>query len=108
MWSIPFLPLLRKNMPLTYNSEALIRKMGLRRWREGDKWRKQHQHIYTIVCEIDSWREVPHSELSLALCDDPDAGMGTGEGGARGRGYMCNYRWFTLLYGRNQHNSVKN
>ena len=38
-------------MHLTYNSEALIRKMGLRRWREGDKWRKQHQHIYTIVCK---------------------------------------------------------
>ena len=29
------------------------------------------------------------------------------EGGSRGRGCMYTYGWFTLLYGRNQHNTVK-
>lgn len=28
---------------------------GKRKW---DKWRKQHQHIHTIMCKIDSWREI--------------------------------------------------
>ena len=27
--------------------------------------------------------------------------------GSRGRGYMYTYGWFTLMYGRNQHNMVK-
>ena len=30
-----------------------------------------------------------------------------GERGSTGRGYKCNCGWFTLLYGRNQHNIVK-
>ena len=30
-----------------------------------------------------------------------------GEGGSRGREYMYNHEWFKLLYGRNQHNTVK-
>ena len=33
--------------------------------------------------------------------------MGTLKGGSRGRGYMCTYGWFMLLYSRNKHNIVK-
>ena len=32
---------------------------------------------------------------------------GTWEGGSERRGYMCNYGWFMLLYGRNPHKNVK-
>ena len=32
---------------------------------------------------------------------------GTWEGGSRGRGLMYPYGWFILMYGRNQHNIVK-
>ena len=37
-------------------------------------------------------------------------GVGWGgewEGGSRGRGHMYAYAWFTLLYGRNQHNIIQ-
>ena len=37
-------------------------------------------------------------------------GLGWGgkwEGGSRGRGHVYTYDWFMLLYGRNQHNTVK-
>ena len=40
-------------------------------------------------------------ETSLVLCDDLEGWDGTREG----RGYMYNYSWFTLLYGRNQYNT---
>ena len=33
--------------------------------------------------------------------------MGRGEEGSRGRWSMYNYDWFALLFGRNQHNIVK-
>lgn len=37
-----------------------------------------------------------------------EVGWGGGwKGGSRGRGHMYTYGWFTLLYGRNQHNTVK-
>ena len=32
---------------------------------------------------------------------------GRWEGGSRGRGHMYTYGWFMLMYGRNQHNIVK-
>ena len=44
-------------------------------------------------------------ELKLGLRDNlagPD-----GEGGSQGRGNTCTYGWFMLMYGRNQHNIVK-
>ena len=44
------------------------------------------------------------------LCDDQeegDSGGGVWKGGSRGRGQMYIYGWCTLLYGRNQHNTVK-
>ena len=34
-------------------------------------------------------------------------GWGKWKGSSRGRGYMYTYSWFMLLYGRNQHNIVK-
>ena len=49
-------------------------------------------------------------ELNSILCDDLVGRMGVREweGGSRGRGHMCIYRWFFLLYGRNQHDIVSN
>ena len=41
---------------------------------------------------------IQHRELSLALCDDPEA---------RGRGSMYTYSCFTLSYSGNQHNNAK-
>ena len=46
-------------------------------------------------------------ELTLALSDDLEGQDKGKEGGLRRRGYIYNYDWFELLYGRNQHNIVK-
>ena len=37
------------------------------------------------------------------LCDNQQGW----KGGSRGRGHMCTYHWFMLIYGRNQHNTGK-
>ena len=50
-------------------------------------------------------KAVKRREPSLVLCDICKGG---GEGGTRVRLYMCTCSWFTLLYGRNQHDTVKN
>ena len=48
------------------------------------------------------------AELTLVLCDNLGVGWGgRWEGGSRGRGHMYTYGWSMLLYGRNQHNIVK-
>ena len=33
--------------------------------------------------------------------------MGGGGGSSEGRGFMCTYSWFTVLYSRNEHNIIK-
>ena len=55
----------------------------------------------------DGWWEaaVRHRELKPLLCDDLEGSMGVV--GGRLKKYMCIYGWFTLLYGRNLHNIVK-
>ena len=66
--------------------------------------------IYTLPCKIDSqWEAAPwHRELSLVLWQPVVVGWGwRWERSSRGRGPMYIYGWFTLLYGRNQHNIVK-
>ena len=50
--------------------EQSCRHSGRRK--EWDKWRKQHQHMYTSMCKTGSWLEaaIEHRKPSLALCDD--------------------------------------
>ena len=59
------------------------------------------------MCTVESWWEVAvwHREPNLVLCDNIE-GWDEGEVGRRikRRGV---YDWLTLLYGRNQHNIVK-
>ena len=58
---------------------------------------------------MDSWWEVAVCTGSPVWCSVMTlrGRMEGQEGGSRGRGYKCNCGWFTLLYGRNQHNIVK-
>ena len=44
-------------------------------------------------------------ELKPGLCNNLE-GWDV-EGGSRGRGRMYTYGWFMLMFGRNQHNTVK-
>ena len=48
---------------------------------------------------------------SSVWCSVMTRGVGDGgvrwEAGSRGKGYTYTYGWFTTLYGRNQHNIVK-
>ena len=68
-------------------------------------------NMYITVCKIDSqWEfavwctELKPSALWLTRGVGWD---GRWEGGSRGRGHMFVYGWFMLMYGRNQHNIVK-
>ena len=66
---------------------------------------------YITTCETDSqWKfTVWHGELKSGALWQP-RGMGWSgrrEEGLRGRGHMCTYVWFMLMYGRHQHNIVK-
>ena len=48
------------------------------------------------------------SELKPVLCNNLKARKGwRWEGGSRERGHMYTYGWVMLMYGRNQHNTVK-
>ena len=61
------------------------------------KWTDSGNLLYMYV-----W----HRELNLVLCDNLEVKDGV-ERGWRGREHMCTYGWFMLLYGRSQHNIVK-
>ena len=65
--------------------------------------------IYTLPCvkQIASGKLLCNRELSSVLCDDHGVEWGGGEADSGGRRYMHTYGWFMLLYGRNQHNIVK-
>jgi len=56
-------------------------------------------------CKIDSQREfaVQHEELNLVLCDNLEGW----EGGSRRSGHMYTYGESMLMYGKKQHNTVK-
>ena len=62
------------------------------------------------------WRKVEQQEVGncsttqgaqYGVCDDLERWHQGLEEGSRGRGHIYNYDWFVLLYGRNQHNMVK-
>ena len=61
------------------------------------KWTDSGNLLYMYV-----W----HRELKLVLCDNLEVKDGV-ERGWRGREHICTYGWFMLLYGRSQHNIVK-
>ena len=63
---------------------------------------------YITICKIDSkWESaVWHRELSPEFCEKTVEGMGWERGlGRRGHVYICG--WFMFMYGRGQHNTVK-
>ena len=62
---------------------------------------------YITMCKIASQWEfaVWLRELQLGLCNNLDGW--DGEGGSRGRGHMSTHGWFMLIFGRNQHNTIK-
>ena len=90
----------------TENSYGLsIRRRG---W---DELREDHGNIYITMCEIDSQWEFALwcRKLKPSALWQP-RGVGWGgrwEGGSRGRRHMYTCGWFMLMYGRNQHNIVK-
>ena len=52
------------------------------------------------------WGQVKLRELSNWMLYNNLEGLGWGErweGGSRGRGHMCTYGWFMLIYSRNQY-----
>ena len=58
---------------------------------------------YTLPCKITS--ENLLCDSNLVLCDNVEGWDRVG--GSRGRGHMYTYGWFMLMYGKNQHNIVK-
>ena len=68
-----------------------------------EEWREQHENKDVTTCKVDSQWEfaIWLRELKLWPCDNLE-GWEMG-----GRGHVCTYGWFMLMYGRNQHNTVK-
>ena len=75
---------------------------GRRGWKS---WENSMDHIAT--CEIDSmWGfAVWHRELDPVLGENLERWGGGGAMRGRGRMYTCG--WFMLMYGRGQHNIIK-
>ena len=61
------------------------------------------------MCNIDSQWEFAawHRELRLVLCDNLEGWDGGGREVQEEEDIMYTYGWFVLIYGRNQHNIVK-
>ena len=82
-------------------------------WGEGESAMngESSMETYTTICKIDSQWEfaVWLGELKLGLGNNlEEVGWGgKWEGGSSGRGPMYIYGWFMLMFGRNQHSSVK-
>ena len=77
---------------------------------EGMMYGESNMETYITICKIDSQWEfaVWLRELKPGLCDNLE--MWDGVGGGKevqdgGDTYICG--WFMLIYGRNQHNIVK-
>ena len=82
-------------------------------WREKKtvaEMREQRWHIYTAVCETESRGEAAlwaqGAEPSALTTKGVGWGAGWGEGWERRR-HTCTCGWFTMFYGRSQHNTVK-
>ena len=87
-------------------------------------WREYHcyypmftQHGIFFPCLLKSFKalkgeifQVLMKMNDFLLCDNLEGWDGVGGGreeSPRGRGYMCTSGWFMLMYGRSQHNIVK-
>ena len=58
---------------------------------------------------IAKWKSAEYTEVKSGAKWQP-SGLGLGgrwEGASRGRGHVYTYVWFTLIYGRNEHDNVK-
>ena len=67
-------------------------------------------HIYTTMCKTDSYWEAGYMTQGTQLggLRWGPRGVGLeGEEGSRRSGYTYSYKWFLILYSRDQHNIVK-
>ena len=88
MWSIPFLPLLRKKYALHLQFWSPHKEDGFKK-REGERGTSGESHIsiHTLLC-VDGQLKgstAPWAQ-SGAFCDDTDAGMGQGREAPEGAG----------------------
>ena len=71
---------------------------------------ESNMEMHMIMCKIRSQWEfaVSRRELNQGLCDNLEGWDGEGGGGnTGGRGHVDAYRWFMLIFGRKQQNSIK-
>ena len=73
---------------------------------EWDEWREKHGNIHTATHKIANGNLLSDSKNSTRRLWYNLEGW-DGAGDPRGRGYTYTYGWFMLIYGRNQHNIVK-
>ena len=77
---------------------------------EQDERRERRGDVYTITCKPQPVGICPMTQRTQlgALWQPRGTGWsGRRKGGFRGSGHVYTYGWFTLMYGRNQHNIVK-
>ena len=68
------------------------------------------KHVYCHIKTDNQWEfAVWLREHKLGLCNNLEVweGMGSGREFQEGEFHMHTYGWFTVMYGRNQHNIVK-
>ena len=86
------------------------RFMDVRRGEEGEgrTYGESNMETYITTCKIDSQREfsVCLRELRLGLCNSGGIGREV-EGGSRRSGHMYTCGGFMLMFGRNQHNTIR-
>ena len=80
-------------------------------WRAGMIWESSIWNIYITVGKTDSQWEfaLRLKELKAGALWQPRGAAwgGRWEGGVRGRGHMCTYGWFMLMYGSNHRDIAK-
>ena len=95
------------------HGKIYLKKKNLKKFiyggKEGDSgmYGESNMETYITICKIDSHWEfaVWLRELTPGLCNNLE--KCDGEGGSRGRGHRYTYGWFMLMFGRNQHNTIK-
>ena len=83
---------------------------GCWRGKKGCVVSENNMETYIAVCKIDSQWEFALSlgELKPGLCNNLEGWEGVGGGRkVQEGGDMYTYGWFMLMFGGNQHNSVK-
>ena len=87
-------------------SFAYLKKSGGGREEgEGGMYGESNMETYITICKIDSqWQfAVWLRKLKPGLCNNLEGwdGAGRWEGCSRGRGHVCTYCWFMVIFGRN-------